>query len=84
MNGGYHIVDCGDTNITTADGATIAGIYENIENAHRKAILLSNVTIDGVEKSDCFVCPEISESNYTFTAHGKTFTVTTENKVTIA
>lgn len=83
MIGGYHIVNLSDVNITTADGATISGIYESIENAHRKAILLSGVTIDGVEKNDCFVCAEIADSNYTFTAHGKTFTITNEDKVTI-
>lgn len=84
MSGGYHIVDCQDIDITTAEGATISGIYDSIENSHRKAVLLSNVTIDGVEKNSCFVCPEVSGSDYTFSAHGKTFTVTSENKVTIA
>lgn len=84
MSGGYHIVNLGNVNITTADGATILGIYESIESAHRKAILLSGVTIDSVEKNDCFICAEIIDSNYTFTAHGKTFTVTSEDKVTIA
>lgn len=82
--GGYAIVDFADTNIVSDTGATIAGVYTAIEGSYRKAILISGVTIDGVEKRDCFVCPEISEGNFTFSAYGKTFTITAEDKVTIA
>lgn len=82
--GGYHIVDFKDVNITTAEGATIAGIYEEIEGSYRKAVLVSGVTIDGVEYRDTFVDVSHSENNYSFTAYGKTFTVTNEEKVTIA
>lgn len=82
--GGYIIVDLGDTNITTESGATISGVYSAIEGSYRKAVLLSGVTIDGVEKRDCFICPEISNSNYTFTAYGKTFTITSADAITIA
>lgn len=82
--GGYHIVDFKDQNITTESGATIVGIYEEFEGSYRKAILISGVTIDGVEQRDTFVNPTNSENTYTFTAYGKTFTVTSENKVTIA
>lgn len=84
VKGGYIIIDFNDVNITSAEGATIEGVYTAIENSYRKAILISGVTIDGVEKRDCFVCPEITDSNYTFTAYGKTFTITSENKVAIA
>lgn len=84
MRGGYHIVDFKDANITTADGATIVGIYEEIEGSYRKAILVSGVTLDGVEQRDTWVDPVAGENNYTFTAYGKTFTVTNEEKVTIA
>lgn len=84
LKGGYIIADCRDIDIKTDGGATISGIYETIEGAHRKAVLLSGVTIDGVEKGNCFVCPEIVDGNYTFTAHGKTVTVTNADVVTIA
>lgn len=83
-NGGYAIIDFGDNDIVTGTGATIEGIYEAIEGSYRKAILISGITVDGIEKRDCFVCPEITDSNYTFTAYGKTFTITAENKVTFA
>lgn len=82
--GGYKIIDFKDVNILTDGGAIVTGIYEKIEKRHRKAILISGITIDGVEKPDCFVDCEVSGSNYTFTAYGKTFTITNADKVTIA
>lgn len=84
MKGGYKIVDFKDVNITTDNGAVITGIYNGFENNHRKAVLISGVTIDGVEKPDCFIDCEIDDGNYTFSAYGKTFTVTAENNVTFA
>lgn len=82
--GGYKIIDFGDVDIKSEGGATVAGIYESIENSYRKALLISGVTIDGVEKRDCFVCPDITETNITFTAYEKTFTITSEDAITIA
>lgn len=84
VRGGYHILDFKDQNITTDAGATIVGIYESIEGSYRKAILVSGVTIDGVEYRDTFVNPTSGDNNYTFSAYGKTFTITNDDKVTIA
>lgn len=82
FKGGYKIVNFHDINIVTTDGATVLGVYESIESSHRKAILISGITIDGVEKPDCFIDCEVSDGNYTFAAYGKTFTVTHDDKVT--
>lgn len=82
--GGYKIVDFKDINITTGEGVTVAGVYESIESSHRKAIMLSGVTIDSVEKPDCFVDCEVQDSNYTFSAYGKTWTITNADLVTVA
>lgn len=82
--GGYKIIDFADVDIKTDGGATVSGVYSAIEDSYRKAILISGITLDGVEKRDCFVCPEITDSNYTFTAYGKTFTITNTDAVTIA
>lgn len=84
IKGGYKIIDFRDIDIKTGTGATVMGIYEDIEKTHRKAIMISGVKIDEVEKPDCFVDCQVSNSNYTFTAYGKTFTITSEDKVTIA
>lgn len=82
--GGYKIVDLKNTNVTSADGATISGVYEALENNYRKTVMLSGIVIDGVEYADVYVAPTVADSNYTFTAYGKTFTVTNADKITIA
>ena len=81
--GGYQIVDFGDVNIT-AVGATIHGIHSLIESSYRKALLISGVTLDNVEQRDYFVDCTTSGGNYVFSAYGKTFTISPEDKVTIA
>lgn len=82
--GGYHIVDFNDTNITAEAGATITGIYEGFEGSYRKAVLVSGVTLEGVEQRDTFVDVTHSDNAYTFTAYGKTFTVSNTDAVSIA
>ena len=84
IKGGYKIIDFRDIDIKTETGAIVVGIYKDIEKSHRKSIMISGVTIDEVKKSDCFVDCEVSGSNYTFSAYGKTFTITNADKVTIA
>lgn len=84
IKGGYKIIDFKDVNILTGVGATVPGIYDDIKKSYRKAIMVSGITIDAVEKPDCFVDCEVSGSDYKFSAYGKTFTITSENKVTFA
>lgn len=81
--GGYQIIDLGDVNITAA-GVTVPGIHQAIESSCRKAILISGVTLNGVEQRDCFVDCTNASGNYTFSAYGKTFTISAEDKVTTA
>lgn len=81
MRGGYQLINLKDKNIVTGSTATIKGIYNQIENNHRKNMILTGITIDGVEYADCSICPTLNGSNYTFTAWGKTYTVTDTDKV---
>lgn len=83
-NGGYVIIDFKDINITAEAGITVVGIFNDLEASGRKAILVSGVTLDGVEQRDVFVDPVVNSGNYTFSAYGKTFTVTSADGVTIA
>lgn len=83
-NGGYHIVNFGDVGFTTGTATVVSGVYDDIESSHRKVIMISGVTLDGVEQRDCFVDCEVNESSYTFTAYGKTWTITNEDSVTPA
>lgn len=84
LNGGYKIIDFQDNNLTTETPVVITGIYDSLENNNRKAIMVSGITIDGVHKNDCFVDCSVDNSSYTFTAYGKTFTITNEDSVSIA
>lgn len=84
LRGGYHIVDFKDVNILSEGGATIAGIYEEFEGSYRKAILVSGVTIDGVEQRDTFVDAATGNNSFTFSAYGKSFTINNDETVTIA
>lgn len=83
MNGGYKIIDFKDQNITTENGITVIGIYESIEGSHRKALMVSGLVIDGVEKNDCFVDCTAAENSFAFTAYGHTITVHNDDTVTL-
>lgn len=81
VKGGYKIIDLKDKNLVTASQATIAGIYDRIENAYRKPLLLSGIHVNGVEYGDCYICPTLSGSDFKFTAWGFTFTVNNNDQV---
>lgn len=52
--GGYKIVDLHDVNLTTTP-VKIHGVYRSVQSNSRKVILLSGITINGVQFSDEFV-----------------------------
>lgn len=81
--GGYHIVDFGSTNISSTEGATIKGIYESIEGSLTKAILISGVVIDNVEHRDTFVDVTTGDNAYTFSAYGKSFSISSEDAISL-
>lgn len=83
LKGGYQIVDFKDINITTT-GVVIVGIYETIEASHRKALLASGITIDGVAYRDTWIDPTHADNNYTVTIAGHTVTITNDDTVTEA
>lgn len=85
MNGGYKIIDLKDNNFTLdSDAITIKGVYDNVENSHRKAILLSGLVIGGVEKSDRFVTFISDSGSYVSTMADAKITITAEDAVTLA
>lgn len=83
LKGGYKIIDFKDINLVTGTASTIAGVYDAIESNYRKAILISGIVIDGVEKADTFVDLSIDNANYTGTLYGKTLTITKADLVTV-
>lgn len=84
IKGGYKIIDFKDTPLTTGGGSvTIEGIYDTVEASYRKPLLLSGLTIDSIKRNDVYATPTLSGSNYVFTAHGKTITITDADAVTV-
>ena len=79
--GGYKVINLNDNNLTTSN-TTITGIYEDVESNYRKAILLSGITINGVEYSDCFTTFNVSGSNLIATVYNNTITITDTDIVT--
>ena len=79
-NGGYKIINLKDVNLTST-AAKVAGIHDDIENSFRKPLLLSGITINGVEKNDAFVAPTVSSGSYLFKVYGGTITVTSQDMV---
>lgn len=86
MTGGYKIIDFQNKNLVTGaeSPVTVAGIYSSIENNYRKALMLSGLVIDGVEKANTYSGATAGENNFTFTVYGKTITVSNLDVVTIA
>lgn len=84
LKGGYKIIDFKDINLVTGTASTITGVYDAIKSNYRKAILISGIVIDGVEKADAFVELTINASNYVGSLYGKTLTITNADKVTVS
>lgn len=84
LKGGYKIIDFKDNNLTTETPVVITGIYSELENNYRKPLLISGITIDGVEKPDCFVSCTHAENSYTFALYGHNVTVSNADSVSIA
>lgn len=83
MKGGYQIISFNDANITSDAGITVAGIYETLESSYRKAIQVTEITLDGVEQRDAFVDLKHADNSYSFEAYGRTFTIANDDKVTV-
>ena len=79
-NGGYKIINLNDVNLTV-EPVKVTGVYEAIENSYRKALLLSGIVIEGVEKNDAFVTVTNSGGNYVITVYGKTITIASTDMV---
>ena len=75
--------------MVTGTASKIAGIHAKLESHFRKAILLSDIVIDGVEKADRFVVFENSGGDYVgilyeSITNAKTYlTITDADEVTV-
>ena len=66
--GGYQVIDLKDFNITS-EGVVVSSLHNSIAENKRKVILLSGVTINGVEFSDMFVKVVKTGSDYRLTGY---------------
>ena len=81
--GGYQIIDLHDTNFTVGTAMMIDGIHDKIEGGYRKPILLSGLTVAGVEYPDTYVEMKVSESAYQTTAFGYGIKIENTDAVTV-
>lgn len=84
MTTGYKVIDFRDNNLTTTAAVTIPGIHDAIEAAYRKPLLLSGLTVAGVEKPAVFAQVTESSGSYQFTAYGYKITISAADAVSVA
>lgn len=82
LKGGYQIINLEGKNLAAGSAATVAGIYDKIEGTN-KAILITGVVISDTEYHDAFVTPKVNASNFEFELYGYTFSITSEDAVSI-
>lgn len=82
--GGYRIIDLDDINFTLDVAMMIPAIHEEIEGSYRKPLLLSGLTVAGVEYADVYVTPVVNESAYMISVYDFTIKVESTDVVTIS
>lgn len=88
FKGGYQIVDLKGVNLepdvaASVEAVKIPGIHAAIEGSHGKALMLSGIVIDGVEKNDQYIVFTVSSGTYTAPIEGGTLTITADDEVSI-
>ena len=64
LRGGYTMIDLHDINLVTDSATPIKGTHDAVEGNYRKPIILTGLTIDGVECSDRFVNLSTTPAGY--------------------
>lgn len=81
--GGYKIIDLHDTQFTVGTAMMIAGIHDAIEGSYRKPLLISGLTVAGVEYADAYVTATTNESAFMIDVYGFTIKIESTNAVTV-
>lgn len=83
--GGYQLIDFKGTKLTVgaSNGSTIPGIYDMIEGDYCKQIIATGINIAGTDYNDVAVVPALTQSKYTFSVYGHTFTIDSDDLVTV-
>lgn len=80
--GGYIIIDLENNDLTNS--FTLEGVYERLEGNYGKAIQLTGITINSVEKADAFVIAKVDNSNFVIDVYGYTLAIDSDDLVTSA
>lgn len=81
--GGYKLIDLEKVDFLELEvGAVIKGIHAKIESSYAKALMLTGIVIDGVEKNDVMISElKVVDGSFVFKAYGYEITVTDEDEV---
>lgn len=93
--GGYKIIDLQsygkkvdlseDSVFGMVFDGTSGNIYEDIEGSYNKALLISGIIIDGVEKNDVFVSEyKVINANYQLSIYGYKLIIQDDNSIDIS
>lgn len=82
--GGYQIIDLKGTALTKQVKTVIDGVYEAVEGAYNKRLVLSGCVFDGKEFDDVEVQARVSGKTFTCSAYGYAITISDDNGVTIS
>lgn len=81
--GGYKIIDLHDTQFTSGVPMMLEGIHDAIEGCYRKPLLLSGLTVAGVEYADAYVTSTTNESAFMIDIYGFTIKIESTDAVTV-
>lgn len=80
MRGGYIVIDMHGMDIDT--GATITGVYNNIESNYHKPLVIHNITKNGVKQADEFVTKITMADPIVITTGSTVYTINSNDGVT--
>ena len=84
IKGGYKVIDLSDIALSSVP-YEIPGIYAKIQKSFEKAILISNLNIDGAQQQDYFCQPvKTAGGDFTLTVGDYTLTITSSDNVSVA
>lgn len=83
IKSGYKIIDLHDTQFTSGVTMMLEGIHDAIEGSYRKPILLSGLTVAGVEYADAYVAVTTNESAFMIDIYGFTIKIESTDAVTV-
>lgn len=83
LKGGYQIVDLQNIDLL-GENLKIDGIHAKIESANRKAIMLTGIVIDEVEKHAVYVIPVVDSGSYVLKGiYGKDITINADDTIVV-